>query len=507
MTAEKETEITEVETGKKMAIIIAIENYKKGSAVIPSVHYAHRDAFRFKDTLIKHLGYLEEEVMMLLDHEAVKATFDNDIPYYIKTLSPDYQFIFYYAGHGFYQDGHNKLTCWDSHAFNLTGTCVSIKDFLLDPLQESGCAQSLIFLDCCSSFLKDGLKSRDVLSDLDDGEFGNFVTPANYHAVFMSCSPGEKSYPDDTLKHGIWTWHLTEALSGNAEGAIVKDIYITDTSLKNYLSYTVPRYITKSTTIRATQNPFAKVHAKNDFLIRKLPRSITAFDKSLPDFRLKYDDAIFRKIDFQKIRNADGFKKGYKIPKWKNSTTINFVQKVFEPDIADEVQKVYEQTKKVCNLKKSDIDYSSSLDGGSVECSLFRYYIEVDLNEDNLAEAKIIRKLQIRVPRSKLPEDFETIFPIYLDELIIPIEGTIDFDDIVNKFENLAEAQGGELSDNEATETLEYITGGGTSITIDIQGMELIITHYSPKRALDLIDKSIGDLKRISSHKIRLLGQ
>lgn len=503
----KSTEIKEIETSKKMAIIVAIENYRKGASAIPNVRYAKADALRFRAILLKHFGYLEDEVIMFLDHEAVKAAFENDIPYHIKALSPDHQFIFYYAGHGFYQDGHNKLTCWDSHPFNLSDTCVSIKEILLDPLQASGCAQSLIFLDCCSSVLKDHFTARDVISDLNDDEFEAFIEPTNYNAVFMSCSPGEKSYSNDTLKHGIWTWHLTEALSGNQDGAIVRDVYITDASLRNYLSHAVPRFITKETDIRGNQRPYAKIHAANDFLIRKLPRPITEIDKSLPDFRLKYDEAIFRKIDFEKIKSADGFKKGYSIPKWKNSRTIEFVQEVFEPEIANEVQEIYEKTKEVCNLKKADIDYGSSLGGGSVECSFFRYYVEVDLNEEDLSEAKITRKLQIRVTRSELPEDFDSIFPIYVDELIVPIEGKIDFDDIVNKFENLAEAQGGKVSDNASKETLEYITGGGTSITIDVQEMEVIITHYSPLRTLDLVEKSIGDLKRISSHKIRLLGK
>jgi hypothetical protein len=142
-----------------------------------------------------------------------------------------------------------------------------------------------------------------------------------------------------------------------------------------------------------------------------------------------------------------------------------------------------------------------------VECSLFRYYIEVDLDEEDLSQAKITRKLQIRVSRKQLPHNFDSIFPIYIDELIIPIEGNLDFDELVNKFENLAEAQGGSLEDNEAKETMEYITEAGTSITIDVKEKELIITHYSPMRSLDLIDKSIDDLKRISSHKITLLGQ
>lgn len=500
------SEIKDVSTSKKMAIIIAIENYRKAPSRIPSVAYAERDALKFKELLINHFGYLEEEIIMLINEEAVRAAMTDDIPYHMRSLTSDHQFIFYYAGHGFYQDGHNMLTCWDTSSFNLSSTSVSIKEMLLDPLQKSNCGQSLVFLDCCATILKDDLASRDLISDLNQEEFEEFIQPTNYHAVFMSCSPGEKSYPSDSLKHGIWTWHLIEALSGNEEKAIVKDIFITDASLKNYLSYAVPRYITAETVIRANQNPYAKVHSANDFLIRKLPRSIIEIDKSLPNFRLKYEDAIFRKIDHEKIKNAPGFMAGYSVPKWYNNNAIQFVQKVFMPKIEDEIQEVYENTKSICKLKKTDIDYGTALGGGSVECSFFRYNVEVELEEQNLSEAKMIRKIQIRVPRMQLPENFDDIFPIYLDELIIPIQGKLDFNDIVNKFENLKEVQKGTLKDNEARGSLEYITEGGTSITIKSEEMELIITHYSPMRALELIDKSIGDLKMISNYKINLLG-
>jgi hypothetical protein len=227
-------------------------------------------------------------------------------------------------------------------------------------LEASGCKQSLIFLDCCSSHLSDILASRDVLSDLNDAEFEDFIQPSNYHAVFMSCSPGEKSYSSDNLNHGIWTWHLTEALAGNAESAIVKENFITDASLRNYLSHAVPKYITHQTDITGNQRPYAKVHAANDFLIRKLPLSVAAIDNSLPDFKFNYQKAIFRKIDHEKIKNAQGFVKGYSLPKWKNSTTISFVQKMFAPEIEQEIQEVYEKTKAVLGLKKSDIEYDSS---------------------------------------------------------------------------------------------------------------------------------------------------
>ena len=49
--------------------------------------------------------------------------------------------------------------------------------------------------------------------------------------------------------HGIWTFHLIQALQGDAERAIDRERFITGDSLKNYLSLAVPIYIRDHTTI------------------------------------------------------------------------------------------------------------------------------------------------------------------------------------------------------------------------------------------------------------------
>lgn len=499
------SDIIEIDSSKRMAVIIAIEDYRKGPSAITSVRYAKNDAERFKKTLIEDFKYEESDIIMWINGEAVKSAMENDLPYYVRQLTNEHQFIFYYVGHGFYQDDHNRLTCWDSHPFNLSETTVSIKEVLLDPLKKSECKQSLIFLDCCSSFLKGLPGSRDVLSNFNHTEFEEFIGLTNYNAVFMSCSPGEKSYSSDSLKHGIWTWHLTEALAGKQDGAVIKDVFITDNSLRNFLSASVPAYITKEMSIKGNQRPYAKIDASNDFLILKLPKALSEIDNSLPNFKLNYENAVFRKIVFKKINQAEGFTKGYSIPKFRNRTSDQFVKKVFEPEIQGEVQEVYENAKKVLNLKKVDFVYGSSRDGGSVECKFFRYFVDIEHSSANISEAKITRRLMIRVNRSQLPTNFDSIFPLYVDELIIPIEGDIDFDDLVNKFENLKQEQGGDFSDNEMEGVMEYITDGGTSLKVDTSNKELIITHYSPMRSLDLIDKSIDDIKRISGYKVKLL--
>jgi len=494
--------VTVDEPSQRMAIIVAIENYRKG---ISLVKYAKNDAGRFKDLLINGFGFLPSEILVFEDHAAVKTAFEEDITYSVSQLSPDHQFIFYYVGHGFYKNGHNMLTCWDTSSFNIEETSVSMSDVLLEPLKRSGCKRSLIFLDTCAEDLKGFLDSRDILADMSAKELEEFTKLSEYNAVFMSCSPGEKSYSCDLLKQGIWTHHLAEALSGKTEQAIVKDVIITAGSLQNYLSAAVPEYIARTKVGARMQRPYAKLQAQRDFAIKQFPVPVKQYDASVPDFRLNYQKAVFRKIDRKRIKDSKGWEKRYSIPKWKSDTTTKFIQKAFQPDLEKEIQGVYEEAKTVFGLKKVDLNHDTILEGGYVYCDYFRYDVEVDLDEADLSKARIVRTLKILVSRKDLPAKFNDIFPIYLDELIIPIEGAVDFDDIVNKFENLADAQGGSVTDNQAKETMEYITPNGTSITIDVKKRELILTHYSPQRALDLVDKSIEDLKRISSHKIMLL--
>lgn len=175
--------------------------------------------------------------------------------------------IFYYAGHGFYVNSENCLTWWDTHAFKSQGTTVSLRELLLDPLEKTSCKQALIFLDCCASNFLDQFPSRDFLPDFNSTDFDKFLQISEYYAIFMSCSPGQKSYPSNDLKHGIWTYHLIEALKGNAPDAITRDFYITDNSLQNYLAQAVPSFIACSMSPQREQDPFAKVSASKEFQI------------------------------------------------------------------------------------------------------------------------------------------------------------------------------------------------------------------------------------------------
>ena len=136
----------EEEKLKSFAIIIAIEDYRfSGEQGISQVKFARNDATKFKKLLIDDFGLSEDDIIMWLDKDATKSALEDELRYHIRQLNSDTRFFFYFAGHGFYQNGNNKITCWDTHPSNLSGTTVSLKDVLLEPLENSDCDQSLIF--------------------------------------------------------------------------------------------------------------------------------------------------------------------------------------------------------------------------------------------------------------------------------------------------------------------------------------------------------------------------
>jgi hypothetical protein len=278
-----------VSVGTTYAVLIGIEtNQQRG---IGSVQFAQADAAAMKDLLVQNLGVPAENITVWLDFEATKSVFENELPYVIRQLAPGDRFIFFYAGHGFFANGTNRLTTWDSHPGNLFGTTVSLEDVLLGPLKSRQGVSSLVFIDACAADLKTNLvQARDIVSDLTPNEFEALVRSTDHSAAFFACSPNEKAYPSDSLQHGIWTYHLIKALRGEAEDAFHRERWITGDSLRNYLALAVPAFIRASAKIQGEQRPFAILGSNGPFGIHQVPPSDSPKSAS-PASPAKIDDS------------------------------------------------------------------------------------------------------------------------------------------------------------------------------------------------------------------------
>jgi hypothetical protein len=166
---------------------------------------------------------------------------------------------------------------------------------------------------------------------------------------------------------------------------------------------------------------------------------------------------------------------------------------------------IYENTKNILNFKRRDIQKATDKGGGSIVNSIFRYFIEINQHSENPAMAVITRRLVIRVSRKELPTNFNDIFPVQINEIVIPIDGKVDFDDLVEKFENLEEVIGGKLRDDDSKGIIIYTTKENLTITIFTEDKEMVIKPNVRLGCLELIDYASEGLKRLTGQKLMLL--
>lgn len=285
--------IAVVTTARTIAVIMGIEEYQQSKPphAIRGVTFAEADAREFAAIVKTRFQIDDHDIHVWVNQEATKTRVENELVYFVKTLGPSDRFIFYYAGHGFYSGGANRLTVWDSYPTNLPGTTICLREVLLSRLQESECSRALLFIDACAAPLEDPYLGRDLLSELNGEEFEKFVQSRKYQAIFMSCSPGEKSFPSATLKHGIWTWFLLQALNGKAPKALDRDEWLTDASLRNYLRNEVERFVREETTLKSLQSPYALIDASHTFQILRFAKEESSMDK-LPATTLVTEKSI-----------------------------------------------------------------------------------------------------------------------------------------------------------------------------------------------------------------------
>jgi hypothetical protein len=265
--------------GSTYAVLVGVEKYQQAN--IHGVSFAVADAEAMRDMLIRQMGVPPENIKLWTNEHATRSSLEHDLKYELDTLGPDDQFIFFYAGHGFYSNGSNRLTTWDTRTVNIEGTTVCLDQVLLSPLQNGHCRKSLVFIDACASSFGDP-NTRNVLLDMQPEEFAAFVKTAEYRAAFFSCSPAQESYSSVKIQHGIWTYHLLQAFRGEDEAAFERDRSITGHSLQNFLARSVPEFITKKTDIKASQRPYAVMASNGAFEILRVPEKAIADEPQPP---------------------------------------------------------------------------------------------------------------------------------------------------------------------------------------------------------------------------------
>lgn len=473
-----------------VAVIVGLENYRKlkSGESLPTVAYAHADARAVSDALhhiFKDMPEPDVAIETMTDSNASLAAVKDHLNWTIRNLSAKDLFIFYYAGHGFHGAGGNRLSTYDTNRLNIAGTTLSMRDALLEPLAESACEQALVFVDACAEQFRDVVQSRDVIANLDAHEVVEFLDGGWYLGAFLSCSPGEKSYPSNKLGHGIWTHFLLEALKGRAPEALTRDRWLTGEGLQNYLRQEVPRYISREMTIRATQTPQAILSASNSFRIHYVPPPAEVpADAALAGIRLKNNSEYLEGTETGAIRRLDGFsRRHHQVPDRLSQAADGWCTQLLADTVAEELQTLYQNARDILRLKRKDL----RKEVGTLDAPAFRYIVETGQNPEEPSEYYITRRLELRQGWAVHREALDKLFSDEFQQLVVEFDSMDDsFDALVDRLEDIVDASGGEVDDDDRHQRVTY-SREGTRFTFDLKKYRLEIA-FGRKGALELVD-------------------
>lgn len=244
------------------ALIIGIGEYERPD--IPTLKYARLDAEKLYDVLVDPArGDFDPEKVKILVGKGTKAL---DIkqainPWlYKQTLGKqDATVVLFFAGHGDMEidmanqakidtsdrekDGYARyLMAYDTNPDDLLNTALSNADLakLLNTLNVNNL---LIFLDACFSegVAGTGSAGRSLAGTgkaIDPNDIAGRIKEAKRPVIISAAKSNQKSWEHESLGHGIFTYHLLEALSGDADAD--KNGYTSVHEVFTYLSEKVP---------------------------------------------------------------------------------------------------------------------------------------------------------------------------------------------------------------------------------------------------------------------------
>lgn len=482
--------------GRVVAVIVGLETYqtRRGGA-LSRVHYARRDAEGFAEALRGIYPEDRLDLELFVDNDATRGTIEYTLAQAIASLGTDDLFIFYYAGHGFHGGGGNRITAWDSHAHNPEGTTLLLRDVLLEPLASSSCCRALAFVDACAAGFAPLVRARDVVSDLSGAELAEFLTSARYCALFLSCEPGQKSYPSDELRHGIWTHFLLRALRGDAEEALGPARYLTDAGLRDYLRREVPAFLTRSTEQRQQQRPQAMITASSTFAIREVPqrRVQVATAGDLRRISLAPVQEYLEGVESGRIRSLPGFSRsrGHFDPDSVNDRATGFVRDLLAERIDGEVQDLYEEVKANFGLRRRDIGRESGGGQGNLDTEHFRFSIDTRQDRSDPTSYVIVRRLVLRGRIDEHRTEIDDTFGPLFERIVVRVSPeALSFDALVDLFEDMEASIGGQLRDEEHLERVTYTAPDGTRIRIDIGSGRVSLSGGGRQPASSLLDRA-----------------
>ena len=195
-----------------VAIVIGVQNYKN----LPNASYAINDASQFKEHAVRYLGVKPENVKLLTDNQAQRAdillAFKYWLPAHINAGKTDV--YIYFSGHGLSQEQVKQqyFLPFDVNTDLLEETAINQKN-LFKQISQTGAKSVVVFLDTCFSGTNRVGQTLVQNQRAVNLKLNTDALPAGF-SVLSAASNQQVAYGDDSLQHGIFTFFLLKAISG-----------------------------------------------------------------------------------------------------------------------------------------------------------------------------------------------------------------------------------------------------------------------------------------------------
>lgn len=237
-----------------IALLVAIGDYDRAVSGLPPLKYPVADITPIAGALKKD-GF---EISILTDRSATAGAIREAIGELGKALDKGQgTFLFYFSGHGFRTGTENYLATFGTTANDLANQGLSVTE--LDKLLlATGAKRRMAFIDACRN---DPEGTRSVTGPGSRPRSFGDLKDSQGLRVMYSTAPGEVSYEDEELQHGVFSYFLLDGLNGKAAKP---DGLITFDDLYTYVTRQMKSYgISK----RRVQTPYQSGESTGDFLL------------------------------------------------------------------------------------------------------------------------------------------------------------------------------------------------------------------------------------------------
>lgn len=222
--------------------VVAVEKYL--DKAIRPVAFAEADGREFAEAWVDACtDTVVNEV--LVNADATKTAVMSRFKAFCRHVGEDDMLVFFYAGHGVRLTGSNRLTTHDTLVSDLDGTTIVLSELLDLVTDECKSKRSILFIDACHSGIQLDARMRGIVDSFSVTEFDQFCSDAEYRVGFASCKSDESSWSHGSVKHGLWTHLILNALRGNAPEALHKGALVSSTSLQDYSQRTCRHFCAK----------------------------------------------------------------------------------------------------------------------------------------------------------------------------------------------------------------------------------------------------------------------